>query len=256
MIETPSGGHVRLADVADVRIAPTPTVIKREAVSRYIDIGLNARGRDPGAVAADINRRLATTRLPLEYHAEVLGHYEASETLHRRMFGAGLAAAIGIFLLLQAAFQSWRLAGLAFLTFPVSLSGGVLAAFLANDGMSLGAFAALLAVLAVAARGTIGLIGRYQELERAGGPAGTGLVVRGSRDRLAATIVPALVTAAALLPLIVTGTIAGQEIAHPIAVIVVGGLVTSTLVTAFLIPAAYLSYTGFTMQRRAHDAAS
>ena len=256
MIDTPSGGHVRLEDVADVRIAPTPTVIKRDAVSRRIDIGLDVRGRDPGAVAAEINRRLAATHFPLEYRAQVLGEYQAGQTLHRRMFGAGLAAAIGVFLLLQAAFQSWRLAGLAFLTFPVSLSGGVLAAFLAQDGMSLGALAALLAVLAVAARATIGLIGRYQELERAGVPPGIGLIVRGSRERLAATIVPALVTAAALLPLIVTGTIAGQEIAHPIAVIVVGGLVTSTLVVAFLIPAVYLSFNGSTMQRRAHDAAS
>ena len=167
------------------------------------------------------------------------------------MFGAGLAAVIGILLLLQAAFQSWRLAGLVFLTLPVALSGGVLAAFLAQDGMSLGALAALLAVLAIAARGIIALIDRYRALERDGVKPGVGLVVRGSSERLAATVVPAVVTAVALLPLIVTGTIAGQEIAHPIAVIVLGGLVTSTLVVAFLIPAVYLS----TIHWRTHDAA-
>jgi Cu/Ag efflux pump CusA len=252
VIDTPDGSHVRLQDVADVRIAPTPTVIERDAVSRRIEIGLDVSGRDPGSVAGEINRRLAATPFPLEYHAEVVGDYKSGETLHRRMFGAGLAAAIGIFLLLQAAFQSWRLAGVAFLTLPVSLSGGVLAAFVAGDGMSLAAFAALLAVLAIAARGTIALIDRYRALERDGGTPGVGLVVRGSSERLAATVVPAIVTAVALLPLIATGTIAGQEMAHPIAVIVLGGLVTSTLVVAFLVPAVYLS----TMPWRTRDAAS
>ena len=251
VIDTPSGGHVRLEDVADVRIAPTPTVIQRDAVSRRIEIGLDVSGRDPGSVVAEINRRLAATHFPLEYHAEVVGDYKSADTLHQRMFGAGLAAAIGIVLLLQAAFQSWRLAGLVFLMLPVALSGGVLAAFLAQDGMSLGAFAALLAVLAIAARRIISLVERYQALEREGVAPGVALVVRGSSERLAATVVPAIVTAVALLPLIVTGTIAGQEIAHPIAVIVLGGLVTSTLVVAFLVPAVYLS----TMHWRTHDAA-
>jgi Cu/Ag efflux pump CusA len=252
VIDTPNGGHVRVADVATVRIAPTPTEIQRDEVSRRIDIGLDVSGRDPGSVAGEINRRLEASHFPLEYHAEVVGDYKTADTLHRRMFGAGLAAAIGILLLLQAAFQSWRLAGLVFLTFPVALSGGVLATFLAQDGMSLGALAALLAVLAIAARGIISLVARYQELERDGVSPGVRLVVRGSSERLSATVIPAIVTAVVLLPLIVTGTIAGQEIAHPIAVIVLGGLVTSTLVIAFLIPAVYLS----TMQRRTLDAAS
>jgi Cu/Ag efflux pump CusA len=139
-----------------------------------------------------------------------------------------------------------------FLTLPVALSGGVMAAFIAQDGMSLGALAALLAVLAIAARGVIALVERYQSLEREGVKPGVGLVVRGAGERLTATLIPAIVTAIALLPLIVTGTIAGQEIAHPIAVIVLGGLVTTTLVVAFLIPAVYLS----TMHWRTHDAAS
>ena len=252
VIDTPSGGHVRVADVANVRIAPTPTVIQRDEVSRRIDIGVDVSGRDPGSVAADINRRLQSSSMPLEYHAEVIGNYKSADTLHRRMFGAGLAVVIGILLLLQAAFQSWRLSGLAFLTLPVALSGGILAAFLARDGMSLGAFAALLAVLAIAARGVVGLIERYEALEREGVPPGVGLVVRGAGERLTATLIPAIVTTVALLPLVVTGTIAGQEIAHPIAVIVIGGLVTTTLVVAFLIPAVYLS----AMHWRTHDAAS
>ena len=251
VIDTPNGGHVRMGDVADVRIAPTPTVIQRDEVSRRIDIGVDVSGRDPGSVAADINDQLQASSFPLEYHAEVIGNYKTADTLHRRMFGAGLAAAVGILLLLQAAFQSWRLAGLVFLTLPVALSGGILAAFVARGGMSLGAFAALLAVLAIAARSIIALIERYQALEREGMKPGAALVARGASERLAPTVIPAIVTAVALLPLIVTGTIAGQEIAHPIAIIVLGGLVTSTLVALFLIPVLYLS----TIHWRTHDVA-
>src|SRR6185503_13943910 len=103
LIDTPTGGHVRLEDVAHVRISPTPTVIERDEVSRRIDVGLNASGRDPGAIVSDINRRLASTPMPLEYHAEVIGTYRSAEMLHRRMFASGLAALVGIFLLLQAA---------------------------------------------------------------------------------------------------------------------------------------------------------
>ena len=238
LIDTPTGGHVRLEDVADVRISPTPTVIERDAVSRRIDIGLDASGREPGAVAADINRRLAATPLPLEYHAEVVGSYQAAETLHRRMLASGLAAAIGIFLLLQAAFASWRIAALLTLTLPVSLSGGVLAAFLARADISLGALAGFMAVLAIAARGGIAVITRAQALERDGGTRAAAVAQAGG-ERLGATITTAVVTAVALLPLIITGTIPGQEIAQPIAIVVLGGLVTATLVTAFLVPAAY-----------------
>ena len=252
VIDTPSGGHVRMTDVAEIRIAPTPTVIQRDEVSRRIDIGVDVSGRDPGSVAADIDRRLQSASFPLEYHAEVVGNYRSADTLHRRMFAAGLAALIGILLLLQAAFQSWRLAGLVLVTLPAALSGGVLAAFVARDGMSLGAFAALLAVLALAARGVVSLVDRYQALEADGVAPGAGLVVRGAAERLPATLIPAVVSAVALLPLIVTGTIAGQEIVHPIAVIVVGGLITTTLVVAFVIPALYLS----TIHWRRHDAAS
>jgi Cu/Ag efflux pump CusA len=252
VIDTPSGGHVRMADVAEIRIAPTPTVIQRDEVSRRIDIGVDVSGRDPGSVAADIDHRLQSASFPLEYHAEVVGNYRSADTLHRRMFAAGLAALIGILLLLQAAFQSWRLAGLVLVTLPAALSGGILAAFVARDGMSLGAFAALLAVLALAARGVVSLVDRYQALEAEGVAPGAGLVVRGAAERLPATLIPAVVSAVALLPLIVTGTIAGQEIVHPIAVIVVGGLITTTLVVAFVIPALYLS----TIHWRRHDAAS
>jgi CzcA family heavy metal efflux pump len=240
LIDTPTGGHVRLEDVANVRISPTPTVIQRDAVSRRIDIGLDANGRDPGAVVSDIEHKLASTQMPLEYHAEVIGSYQSGETLHRRMFASGLAALIGIFLLLQAAFSSWRLAALFTLTLPVSLSGGVLAAFLFQLDMTLATLAGFIAVLAVAVRGGIAVVGRAAALEADDGRrTRSTAVVEAAGERLGPLLTTAIATMVALVPLIVTGTIPGQELAQPIAIVVFGGLITATLVTAFLVPAVY-----------------
>jgi len=240
LIDTPTGGHVRLEDVANVRISPTPTVIERDEVSRRIDIGLNARGRDPGAIASEINHKLAATRMPLEYHAEVISTYQSSETLHRRMFASGLAVLIGIFLLLQAAFASWRLAALFTLTLPVSLSGGVLLAFLFRTDMTLATLAGFIAVLAIAVRGGIAVLTRAGALVAEDGrrtPATA--VVEAAGERLGPLVTTALATMLALVPLMVTGSIPGQELAQPIAIVVFGGLITTTLVTAFLVPAIY-----------------
>ena len=169
----------------------------------------------------------------------MVGSYRTAETVRRRVLASGLAAAIAIFLLLQAGFGSWRLAALLTLTLPVSLSGGVLAAVITRADMSLGALAGFLAVLAIAARGGVTVITRAQEFERDGGAARAAAVVQAAGERLGATVTTALATAVALVPLIVTGTVPGQEIAQPIAVVVAGGLVTAALVTAFLVPAVY-----------------
>jgi Cu/Ag efflux pump CusA len=231
---------VRLADVAHVRITPTPTVIERDEVSRRIDIGLNANGRDPGAIVADINNKLASTPMPLEYHAEVIGTYRSAETLHRRMFASGLAALVGIFLLLQAAFASWRLAALFTLTLPVSLSGGVLAAFLFRADMTLPTLAGFIAVLAVAVRGGIAVLSRADALAAEDGrQTRATAVVEAAGERLGPLVTTVAATIVALVPLIVTGTVPGQELAQPIAIVVAGGLLTTTLVTAFVVPAIY-----------------
>jgi CzcA family heavy metal efflux pump len=243
LIDTPDGGHVRLKDVADIRIAPTPNLITRDAVSRRIDIGLDVRGRSLSSVSRDVNRRLASVHFPVEYHAEVLGEYNERQAAQNRMIGAGIAAAVGIFLLLQAAFGSWRLATLTFLSLPLALAGGAIAAFAARDVVSLGSLLGFLAVLGIAARNGITLIAHYQYLEEHEGMKfGPDLVLRGARERFAPIVLTALTTALALTPLLVSGSIAGQEIAHPIGVIVLGGLVTSTLLNLFVVPALYLRF--------------
>ena len=243
LIDTPGGGQVRLGDVADVRIVSTPNLIQHETVSRRIDVGLNVRGRDPNAVVSDVQQRLSTIKFPLEYRSAVLGAFQAGQADQRNLLLFSIAAAIGIFLLLQAAFGSWRRATLAFFTVPSALLGGVLAAFAAGGVISFASLAGLLAVFGIAVRNTIMLIKHYQRLEREEGEQfGSGLVLRGARERLGPIIMTALAAGLALVPLMISGNIPGQEIASPMAIVILGGLVTSTLLNLFIVPSLYLRF--------------
>jgi CzcA family heavy metal efflux pump len=243
LISTPDGGTVRLGDVADVSILPTPNLIEREYDSRRIEVGLNAGGRDLGDVVRDVKQRLSGIKFPLEYHAEVLGEYEERQASQRRLLGFGLASAIGVFLLLQAAFGSWRLAALAFFTLPSALVGGVLAAFATGGVISLGSLIGFFTVFGVAARNGIMLINHYQHLEREEGePFGPKLVLRGARERLAPILMTALAAGLALLPLVMAGDIPGHEIEHPMAIVILGGLLTSTVLNLFIVPSLYLRF--------------
>ena len=243
LIDTPDGGQVRLGDVADVRIVPTPNLIQHETVSRRVDVGLNVRGRDPNAVVSDIQQRLSAIKFPLEYRGAVLGGYQEQQADQRNLLIFGLAAAIGVFLLLQAAFGSWRLAALAFFTLPSALLGGVLAAFAAGRMIPFASFVGLLAVFGIAIRSIIMLIKHYQHLEQhEDKPFGLDLVLQGTRERFAPILMIALAVGLALMPLVISGSIPGQEIASPMAIVILGGLVTSTLLNLFVVPSLYLRF--------------
>ena len=241
LIDTPKGGQVRLADLASVQIHETPNSIRREDASRRIDVGANVRGRDLGAIVGDVEAALASVDFPLGYHPEVLGEFAERKAVQERLIGFAIAAGIGILLLLQAAFGSWRLAAFAFFTLPSALVGGVIAAWLTGGVISLGSLVGFFTVLGIAARNGIMLINHYQHLERYEGEVlGIDLVIRGAAERLAPILMTALATALALVPLIVAGNIPGHEIEHPMAVVILGGLVTSTLLNLLIVPAVYL----------------
>lgn len=238
-IDTPSGEQVLLGDVADVRVSPSPTVIRRDAASRRIDVSAGVSGRGLGAVRRDVERRLADVAFPQEYHTEVLGEAHDGSAGNRLLI-LGIAAAIGVFLLLQAAIGSWFLAGLLFLALPLSVVGALIAALIAGGDLSLGALAGFFAVYALAARHSLLLVTHYQRLEREEGePSGPGLLARGARERLLPTLTSTAAIAIASLPFVVIGSIAGLEILHPMAVVILGGLVTSTLLTLLVVPALY-----------------
>ena len=153
----------------------------------------------------------------------------------------GFAALLGIFLLLQACFHSWRLALVAFLALPVSLAGGVLAAFVTGGVISLGSIVGLLAVLGVSARHGMLLITHYQRLEaQEGNPFGIDLILRGASDRLQPILASSVATIAALLPIIVLGQVPGLEIVQPMAVVMIGGLIASSCVALLAVPSLYL----------------
>jgi CzcA family heavy metal efflux pump len=240
LIDTPEGGHVRLGQVADVRIVASPAVIRRQAVSRYIDVAANVSGRDLGAAVRDVKRALEQVDFALEFHPEVIA---AEGQPQGRLISIGLAAAIGILLLLQAVFGSWRLATLSLLTLPIAVVGGVLAAAADGRTLSFGSYLGLFAVFGLAARNGILLINHYRRLEQGEGEGfGPQLILRGAGERLSPVLMTATAAALALLPLVIAGPIAGFEIVHPLAVVVVGGLVTSTLLNLFILPPLYLRF--------------
>jgi Cu/Ag efflux pump CusA len=242
-LDAPGGGAVPLADVADVRLVPTPNEITRENASRRIDVTANVRGRDLGAVARAVERRVRALPFAAGYHPEFLGEYAAQRESGRRLLLLSLLAAAGVYLVLHADFGSARLATLVFASLPFALIGGVAAVWLTGGVLSLGSLVGFVTVLGIAARNGIMLVSHYRHLEREEGAAfGRELVLRGAEERLVPIAMTALVTALALVPLVVWGDRPGHEIEHPMAVVILGGLVSSTALNLFLMPALYLRY--------------
>jgi Cu/Ag efflux pump CusA len=242
-IDTPGGEQVRLGDVADVVIRPAQSVIYRENASRRIDVGAEVTGRDLGAVMAEVNSSLAQIKFPLGYRAVVLGEYAERQAATNRLLIFALVAALGVFLILWESFGNGRLAVLGFLTLPSALVGGLLAAYFTGDVISLGSLIGFLTVFGIAARNKIMLINHYQHLERFEGETfGPELALRGARERLSPILMTALATGLALVPLVVTGDIPGHEIEYPMAIVILGGLVTSTLLNLFVVPSLYLRF--------------
>ena len=242
-IDLPLGGTVPLGDVADIETVPAPNEIKRESASRRIDITCNVKGRDLGSVAREIEAKVKKLDFDSGYHPEFLGEYAARAESQRRLFTLTSLSLIGILLLLHMDFQSWRLTLLVALTIPFALVGGVVGTMLDNGVLSLGSLVGFVTVLGIAARNGIMLVSHYRHLEEVEGEAfGPKLVQRGSEERLAPILMTALATGLALVPLVIGGNLPGHEIEYPMAVVIIGGLVTSTLLNLFLLPPIYLVF--------------
>ena len=244
LIDTPGGGHVRLGRIADVRVRPTPQAIQRDSSSRRIDVAADVSGRSLGDVQDEIRSRLKQISFPLEYHAQVIGNPDGARSGWLRLAAFGLAAAIAVLLLLQAAFRRWRLAAATLVSLPVALVGAEVAGVIDGE-FSLGALAGLLAVGAIAARNSVAFAMHLDQLqEREGAAFGPELVRRGAQERLGPVLVTAVATAMALLPFLLLGDRAGYELAQPLAIAVLGGLVTSTALSLFVPPALYARFGG------------
>ena len=242
-IDTPVEGPVALGELADVRVVESPNSVSHEGLNRRIDVEANVSGRDLGSVIRDVEAALAAVEFDPGYHPEMLGEYAERQAAQDRLLLFAFAALIGIFLLLQASFGSTRLAVLSFLCLPSALVGGVLASWIGGGVISLGSLVGFFTVLGIAARNGIMMINHFQHLERyEGEPFGPGLVVRGARERLSPILMTALATGLALVPLAIAGDLPGHEIEHPLAIVILGGLVTSTLLNLFVVPSLYLRF--------------
>ncbi|MDX1414249.1 MAG: efflux RND transporter permease subunit [Candidatus Promineifilaceae bacterium] len=243
-IDTPTGEQVLLKEVADVKIVPVPNAIYREDLARRLHVEADVEGRDLGSVVAEVEQALETVEYPLGYNAVMLGEFAERQVASQRIMIAALVAALVIFLLLRISVGSWLMALLSFLSLPAALVGGIIAAFVFSEGViSLGSMVGFLTILGVAARNGIMMINHYQHLEEEEGePFGRDLVMRGSKERVSPILMTALTAGLALVPLVIAGNIPGHEIEHPMAIVILGGLVTSTLLNLFVLPALYLRF--------------
>jgi CzcA family heavy metal efflux pump len=242
-IDTPSGERVRLGDLAEVSMEPSPNSIEREGDSRYLDVGAEIEGRDLGSIVGEFEDKLEAVSFDRGYSTQLLGEYTERQAANRWLLATTGIAVLAILLLLQAAFGSWRLAWLILITMPMALVGGLLGAYVSGAVISLGSLVGFFTVFGLSARNGILLINHCQYLEKEEGePFGPALVIRGARERLSPILMTTLAMALALLPLVVLGDRPGQEIEYPLAVVILGGLLTSTLLTLFAVPSLYLRF--------------
>lgn len=243
MLDASDGRRIRLGDLATVEMRPTANIVLREANSRRIDVTADVPDAELGRVAGEIQAILQGTEFPLGYHAELLGEFKERQAASKRLQITSLGALLAIVLILQTAFGSWRLATLVMVTLPFALVGGFLATGISDAVISLGTLVGLLTVLGIAARNGILMINHFQHLERYEGETfGKDLVLRGARERLSPILMTSLATGAGVLPLVLAGSIPGNEIEHPMAVVILGGLVTSTVLNLFVVPSLYLTF--------------
>lgn len=241
LVDSPSDDKLPLRAVAKVGLVNGPNIINRERGERRILVTCNAEGRDVASVVEDIQSQVkGLGRLPEGYRIEYGGEAEARQVAERRLLLLSAAALVGIFLLLYLDFQSVRLAVLVILSVPLALMGGIAAVVFSGGDLSLGSLVGFVTVFGIAVRNGILLISHYQHLRHIEGvEPGSGLLLRGAEERLSPILMTALTTALALLPLVVLGDRPGHEIEHPMAVVILGGLVSSTLLSLVLLPILY-----------------
>lgn len=242
-IDTSDGRQIPLSSIATISVTPAPVDIQHQGLSRYLDVTAPVYVDGVGKAQSAIQRKLSQISFPLDYHAEVVGGTPENPTSHLKFLSFALAALIGILLLLQAALRSWRLAALFFLVLPLTLAGGLIVALATGEIRTLGADAGLLAVFVFAARQGMLQIARIRRLhELDGGELTPAIVARAAHDRFGPSLTAVLVSAATLIPFVVIGDVAGNEITHTTAAVMLGGLLTATLVNQVLVPAMCLAF--------------
>jgi Cu/Ag efflux pump CusA len=240
LIDTPSGDQVRLADVAQVSTVAIPSVIHRQGASQRIDVKAEVSGRSLAAVTDEVRQRIEEGAYPFDYHAEVLGEYVERQAALKSLYGYLIAASIMIVSLLGFTLRSWRLAGLIIVGTFVAMLGGFLSTYVVGGTFSLGSVLGLVTVAGLALRNGVMQIRHFQYLEQQEARSDESVVLQGAGELFSSVVASAITTGLIVLPFAVFGDVAGLEFLHPAAVTILGSLVTSTIITLFIIPAMYL----------------
>ncbi len=241
-VSTPSGAQVPLPSLATIRRDVGPNRISRENVQRKIVVQSNVAGRDVGSVAGDMRRRIAEqVILPESYYVEYGGQFESAEVASRTIGRLSLLAVALIFLLLFMEFKSARQAFLVMVNLPLALVGGVFAIVLTGGVLNIAAMVGFITLFGIAARNGILLVSHYNHLVDEGRPVREA-VWKGSMERLSPISMTALTAGFALLPLALAGGEAGNEIQSPLAIVVLGGLITALVLNMLVVPALYLKF--------------
>lgn len=240
MIDTPDGGKIPLTEVAEVKSTTGPNTINRENVKRKIVVSANASGRDLRSVVNDIQARIGNNiKLPEGYHIEYGGQFESEQSASRTLMLASAVSIVIMFLLLYLQFRNALESGVILLNLPLALIGGVFALCLTTGEVSIPAIIGFISLFGIATRNGMLLISRYNTLQREEGLSLKESIMKGSLDRLNPIVMTALCSALALIPLALRGDLPGNEIQSPMAKVILGGLLTSTFLNAFIVPIIY-----------------
>lgn len=239
LIDTEDGRKVPLEEVAEVVSGGGPNTIIRENVQRKLVVAANVSGRDVGSVVQDIQKIVdEKIQLPEGYRIEYGGQFESAQSASRSLFVTTLLALLVIYLLLYGEFHNLSLAAIVMLNLPFALIGGVVAVFATSGVISIPSIIGFITLFGIATRNGILLISKYQHLMAEGIPLRE-TVLSASADRLNPILMTALTSALALIPLVLNGDKAGNEIQSPMAIVVLGGLLTSTLLNIYVMPIIY-----------------
>lgn len=234
------GGKIPFGQIAQIRSAAGPNTINRENVARKIVISANVSDGDLQGAVTRIQKAIRdNVELPEGYHVEYGGQFESAQSASRTLLFTSLMAIIVIFLLLYGQFKDVRQASAVLLNLPLALIGGIFAIFFADKIISIPAIIGFISLFGIATRNGMLLIDRYNEL-RSDGLSLHDAVIRGSLDRLNPILMTALTSALALVPLALGGELPGNEIQSPMAKVLLGGLLTSTMLNGFIIPVVYI----------------
>jgi len=240
LIDTYDGKKVALKEVAEIISATGPNAVSRENVQRKIVVSANVSGRDLRSVVNDVQKSIKDNIiLPENYYIEYGGQFESEEKASGLLFYSSILAVFVIFLLLYMEFRNTKVSAVILINLPLALIGGVFSVWMTSGILSIPAIIGFITLFGIATRNGILLVSRYNALQEEGLPR-LKAVMQGSLDRLNPILMTALTAALALIPLAISGDKPGNEIQSPMAIVILGGLFTSTLLNAFIVPAVYL----------------